>query len=572
MSYIEPARPDINGSANARPEIASDQPDRHSKLRQKGHSGTNAAAKQRAAEAAVKPLLSNGLRFKPDSRLYGTIFASEFAKAQLRLEWDGLDHLAEEIRQAGAATKSDLPWIKLAWFGDTPTDKGCLRHNANVEWFDGIECDIDGLGAGMTDAADKLSGIKCLLYATPSSTAEKPHYRVLCPLSGIYAGPTEALETLRSLLVARVNGILGGILAGESFTLSQSFYFGNVAGKPPVEVIVTKSESPIDRMHHLDASALYKKGSNEPPTPQARRAAPPGMTENDDNPRLLAEGRCRVRSHVARYGVGSDPRGQRAHELANWLGDMRTSNGSILSVTGIIELMQEGDYGGIAEDILDRRENDRGCDLVLSPSETFGPSHVSLEATIADLNKGGVATEAPQWGDPADLFCDTITLPALSRDMLPTVITNYAFDVARRNGVDPALVACSMLAACATAFDDKNQIQPKRHDTEFVDSARLNFTLLAPSGYNKSRPVSLALKPLHQMEMEWANEDNKKRAEWEEAEHRRKAALEGQRRAIINHGPDEWGGSIPAATAKPRTRKIVTNAPTAEGVCSCPRR
>jgi hypothetical protein len=42
--------------------------------------------------------------------------------------------------------------------------------------------------------------------------------------------------------LARVNGLLGGVLAGESFVLSQSYYFGGLVDRP-AEVIV-KSRVP----------------------------------------------------------------------------------------------------------------------------------------------------------------------------------------------------------------------------------------------------------------------------------------------------------------------------------------
>jgi hypothetical protein len=48
---------------------------------------------------------------------------------------------------------------------------------------------------------------------------------------------------------------------------------------------------------------------------------------------------------------------------------MRTRDGDILSVACIIELMQLFGYGKIAPDILDRRENERGCEPVPSLAE-----------------------------------------------------------------------------------------------------------------------------------------------------------------------------------------------------------
>src|SRR5215831_11220832 len=51
----------------------------------------------------------------------------------------------QEIIEAEVAEKKELlPWIKLAKFGDKKTDKGSLRHDANVITITGCECDYDG--------------------------------------------------------------------------------------------------------------------------------------------------------------------------------------------------------------------------------------------------------------------------------------------------------------------------------------------------------------------------------------------------------------------------------------------
>src|SRR5205085_10983459 len=60
----------------------------------------------------------------------------------------------------------------------------------------------------------------------PSHRPEAPRCRVLAPLSK----PCTPAE--RAHHVDLLNGALGGILATESWTLSQVFYFGRVAGSP----------------------------------------------------------------------------------------------------------------------------------------------------------------------------------------------------------------------------------------------------------------------------------------------------------------------------------------------------
>jgi P4 family phage/plasmid primase-like protien len=134
--------------------------------------------------------------------------------------------------------KAALPLLKMAEFGNVRSDKGALRNDDNVVAICGVEGDHDAgtmppeLAAALLTAA----GIQAVIYTSASHTnavidgdgviVKAAHYRwrVLCPTSQRYA-PSARYE-----LTARLNGVLGGVLAGESFTLSQSFYFGRVAG------------------------------------------------------------------------------------------------------------------------------------------------------------------------------------------------------------------------------------------------------------------------------------------------------------------------------------------------------
>ena len=51
-----------------------------------------------------------------------------------------------------------------------------------------------------------------------------------------------------------------------------------------------------------------------------------------------------------------------------------------------------------------------------------------------------------------------MALPAFPPNLLPPVLERRAVDVAKRLGVDPAMVALPMLAICASAIDDRVQI------------------------------------------------------------------------------------------------------------------
>lgn len=133
-----------------------------------------------------------------------------------------LRRFADSIRTTRAPTKSALPWLKLASFGDVPTMKGALRHEPNMLAVDGVEGDYDA-GKVSIDQASRLiaaAGLAALIYTTPSHTAAAPRWRVLAPTS-VALSPDE-----RDLLAERLNGALGGILARESFVRAQAYYYG----------------------------------------------------------------------------------------------------------------------------------------------------------------------------------------------------------------------------------------------------------------------------------------------------------------------------------------------------------
>ncbi|HEX3522597.1 MAG TPA: hypothetical protein VHT52_10990, partial [Stellaceae bacterium] len=136
------------------------------------------------------------------------------------------DHqqLIADFAATTAARKDDLPWIKLAVFGTLTTKKQSLRHDANVMAITGCEGDYDGGQISFGEAKLRLAEARvvCLIYTSPSHTLDAPRWRVLCPFS------TRRPPAERAKMVARLNGILGGILSVESFTLSQSYYFGHL--------------------------------------------------------------------------------------------------------------------------------------------------------------------------------------------------------------------------------------------------------------------------------------------------------------------------------------------------------
>lgn len=185
-----------------------------------------------------------------DTIIRVTLFDDQFAKNKVE-HVASLREMAGQIRDTRAATKARLPWIKLATFGDDATFRGSLRNDVNLRDIYGIEADYDGEQITL-DRARQIIGqanVAALLYTSPSNTAAKPRWRVLCPTSEPL--PPEA----RAPMVARINGLFVGALAGESFTLSQAYYFGALHGSTDHQVICIEGRH-IDACDELDATAI----------------------------------------------------------------------------------------------------------------------------------------------------------------------------------------------------------------------------------------------------------------------------------------------------------------------------
>lgn len=178
--------------------------------------------------------------------------------------------LCERIRTVTAPEKSALPWLKLAEFGGILSEKGSLRHGKNVGFVWGVEGDYDGMIVTPDEAVQRLQAarVAAVVYTSPSHQVGAPKWRVLCPLSE-YMMPEE-----RESLVARLNGALGGILAGESFTLAQSFYYGSVQRNPAHRVLTVEGRF----LDHATDIALAHKPKRAKATPSAARVQPTGST------------------------------------------------------------------------------------------------------------------------------------------------------------------------------------------------------------------------------------------------------------------------------------------------------
>ena len=195
---------------------------------------------------------------KADVKLIRITFFSNKSATTLTARDMSLGELRELILGTNADIKDDLPWLKLATFGDKRSDKGSLRHDANVVSVSGIEADYDDEEISFDEATKILEAarLSALLYTSPSHTKDKPRWRVLCPTSRDL--PPEE----RAKLLARLNGIFDDAFAPESFTLSQSYYYGSVKRNAAHRAVIVEGDC-IDLRDDLDASAIGNAFNNE---------------------------------------------------------------------------------------------------------------------------------------------------------------------------------------------------------------------------------------------------------------------------------------------------------------------
>ena len=125
-------------------------------------------------------------------------------------------------------SKTECPLIKLARFGNVPSPKGSLRYNENMLRVSGIEGDYDDgrVSVQSVVAMLTLAGIECVVVSTASHTEASPRWRIFAPLN------LDHPPSARHDLCARLDKAVGGILARESYTDSQSYYVGRVTGVP----------------------------------------------------------------------------------------------------------------------------------------------------------------------------------------------------------------------------------------------------------------------------------------------------------------------------------------------------
>ena len=121
------------------------------------------------------------------------------------------------------------------------------------------------------------------------------------------------------------------------------------------------------------------------------------------------------------------------------------------------------------------RERDEPDDTDEAANDAFG----------AGSTTGAGASAAPTAIEPVDLWAK-FDPPTLPRGLLPPLIEEFAFERSAVMGCDPTGLALGALAVCAASIPEDIQIQPKRNDIEWQESARIWIGLVGGVSEMKS--------------------------------------------------------------------------------------
>ncbi len=103
--------------------------------------------------------------------------------------------------------------------------------------------------------------------------------------------------------------------------------------------------------------------------------------------------------------------------------------------------------------------------------------------------------------DPVDIFFNANSpTPELKSKHVPLALWPYIVDTADRMGVDPTSVAVSCLVTAASAISDDWRLQPRMHDTEYTEQARLWGAIVGPPSILKTPVISAVTRPVDYLE------------------------------------------------------------------------
>lgn len=164
--------------------------------------------------------------------------------------WTDLARLIQNV--PAYPDKGSQPLIKMGIFEGDSRGAG---HSLTT--ISGVELDYDAGEVTAHSAAGLLrqAGIGCVICSTYTSSTDCPKWRVFAPAS------RELDASLRQFLVSALDGVLGGIVARESFVPKQTFFYGR--NPETAYVFLHLQGECVDVVLRDQANAAYKLDKRE---------------------------------------------------------------------------------------------------------------------------------------------------------------------------------------------------------------------------------------------------------------------------------------------------------------------
>ena len=117
--------------------------------------------------------------------------------------------------------------------------------------------------------------------------------------------------------------------------------------------------------------------------------------------------------------------------------------------------------------------------------------------------KTGATGPAARWAVPLDIFSAHVETPAqVTAGHVPSRLWPFVYDTSLRMGVDTTSVALGCIVTCAAAIHDDWQVQPKRNDRTWTESARLWGCIVGDPSTLKSPVVMACTRIIDRLEAE----------------------------------------------------------------------
>jgi hypothetical protein len=172
------------------------------------------------------------------------------------------------------------------------------------------------------------------------------------------------------------------------------------------------------------------------------------------------------------------------------------------------------------------------------------------------------------WPEPEPLGGELPAVPAFNVGLLPESFRPLVEDTAERMQVPQEFPAVAAVLSLAGVTGRRSRIQPREHDTSWIEVPNLWGGIVAPPGMMKSPVITAITRPLARIEEGWrADFEVETRAyeqQQEEAELDRQAWREQYKVARKQDKAAPVRPDTPIATTAPTCRRLITQNATAE--------